>query len=199
MMPDDDGNLVARKGRYYFRDGATDFAQRSGLGGHWFEGHPFQTGPTSTAETPKPTWVNGATPTGAGWEHLPFSCNCPVVATKAIFRVDLHLVVPSVPLDHVYPAVTFLINPPTGLATLPPAPWPVLELNIQWGSAPCVFTHRTDGTFGFQPANLVFEVPAPGPGYLFTMQADPTAIRFPVGAGPPVPCSAQWRFYRQVP
>lgn len=59
-----------RKGRYFFLDGHTVFDNRSMLGGHWWEGHPFQTGPLSTLETPVPRWVNGSIHLPAGWPQV---------------------------------------------------------------------------------------------------------------------------------
>jgi hypothetical protein len=74
MIPDPDGTLVKRQGMYYFLEPGVEFWSHSMLGGHWFEGHPFQTGPFSTAEEPKPQWVNGAMPVGPGWPPDPHCC-----------------------------------------------------------------------------------------------------------------------------
>lgn len=67
MVPMPDGSLAPRQGMYYFLEHGVEFLQRSQLGGHWFEGKPFQTGDYATSMLPKPQWVTGAIPNGAIW------------------------------------------------------------------------------------------------------------------------------------
>lgn len=66
-VPNGDGTTTPRFGRYYFLEPGCAFRQHSQLGGHWWEGHPFQTGDWSTAEVPKPAWVNGSMTFPIGW------------------------------------------------------------------------------------------------------------------------------------
>lgn len=51
-------------GRYYRipHGPKVEFIDRSGLGGHWWEGKPFQTGTYATEMDPPPVWVDGALP-----------------------------------------------------------------------------------------------------------------------------------------
>lgn len=65
---------VARLGRYYFLADDAQFIQRSGLGGHWFEGRPFQTGHLATSNTHPVTWVDGSTNFPVGWPDIHCCC-----------------------------------------------------------------------------------------------------------------------------
>jgi hypothetical protein len=59
-----------RSGRYYWLAPGVEFIPHSQLGGHWWEGRPFQTGEWSTVERPPPAWVDGAIPAGGSWPSI---------------------------------------------------------------------------------------------------------------------------------
>ena len=74
QVPNGDGTFTPQKGRYYFLEPGCEFQQHSQLGGHWWEGKPFQTGAWSTLPSPAPVWVNGSTTFPVGWPEVHCCC-----------------------------------------------------------------------------------------------------------------------------
>lgn len=194
MVPNEDGTLTPRKGRYYFVDGNRDFIPRSMLGGHWFEDKPYQTGPWSTANSPRPVWVNGASP--AMGEGMNVGCACGLIDSP-VSRAEGVFTFPN-PLESFSGSAHALVWDGFGLnASFGPIPG-VNSVVVQLPADTCAPTCGTPLCYPPAEGILTVETGISDPTYMATLMfpdcrlsrggVDPLSCR--------LHCSAQVRLFR---
>lgn len=190
--PNGDGTTTPRKGRYYFLGPRVKFLSHTGLGGHWWEGHPFQVGDLATEETPKPVWVNGSRSLGSGYPDV--VCCCGLYPPFVASRVHITIVKGAATL---YDADQTLLVPTAGFIQ---AYWSPLGVGytyyIQLTCDPCdaFFTSSPCLTGG---AHLdVFIEDRPGDtGYQVTARGTNLTVAHPTTTVCKTGCVVTVRFY----
>lgn len=191
LVPGPGPTKTARIGRYYFLPKDAEFLQHSKLGGHWFEGPPFQSGDYSTLKNPKPVWVDGSMNFEPGWS-APTCCTSglkPFIPSHAELRII-----------HRGPNFTdTLLSATIGefqgnvLATFQPH---------AFGNRYTVALHCHDTNHGIvnecqpgvnQPLTLNFE-PLPPP-YICTLNSATAVLNRPTGGACYTSCAVRVRFY----
>lgn len=193
MVPFAGGPMTPVKGRYYFVDGATEFEQHSMLGGHWWEGHPFQTGEYATLDTPRPSWVNGASPpTDEGW---PFGCCCGHVSGQVVQALgEFHF--PN-PAEDFSGAAHAIVQDSDHLrCTFGPIPT-VTSVNVDINCNDCSLNQIWTPICAVSGSITWLDEGLPDPGYMVTILG--SNLRLNRGGVNPLncrfPCTAKVRLY----
>lgn len=179
-VPDGAGGYTPIPFQYFFVEKEAGSAGRTMLGGHWWEGKPFQAGPYSTAMTPAPAWQNGQPPAHATWPCAAGCHACRTLAGATVTRIWMHAVSNEFGYVTDRDMTEWFVQPDGETGAANPT-----FLNALW-------TINVDGEptcpariwCAFRPlpgtsAVLIQEIPAPGPNYLGTWHNPNTAWYHP--------------------
>lgn len=187
-----DGVSADHPGVYFFTE-RRDFVQRSGLGGHWWEGRPFQTGERATAPFPTPTWRNGSMPEFPGEPPI---CLCGVIETE-FTPSRVQLLATRISDGHVYDLDATGIVVTAGQVH---AEWSRTGAGVWFQGAYHWFTCTWEGAvsnfypcYGLHATSITQIEELSDPDYVFTV--GPFNLTLPAG-GTCEACSVKLRWFR---